>query len=112
MQLTKFQKLRILYTKEKHHSVTDMSGHSFTQKKLQLNQLKHNQLPPQNHSATLTSENQIEPLHHFVKPEPVLLSQKDGCHLVLADFRIDQVSIRNNEKGEIIMTKPLDLLSF
>ena len=43
MQLTKFQKLRIIKTKGKFHSVADMLGRSFTQKELHLNQLKHNQ---------------------------------------------------------------------
>ena len=42
MQLTKFSKLKIIHT-----PVADMLSRSFTKEELQLNQLKHKQLPPQ-----------------------------------------------------------------
>ena len=47
MQLTKLSKLKIFHTPGKNLSVADMSSRSFTKAELQLNQLKHKQLPPQ-----------------------------------------------------------------
>ena len=46
MQLTKFSKLKIIHTLGKNLSVADMLSRSFTKAELQLNQLKHKQLPP------------------------------------------------------------------
>ena len=57
MQWNKFQKLRFNYTKEENFSVADMLSRSHTQKKLQLNQLKHKQIPLQIRFATLTKSN-------------------------------------------------------
>ena len=47
MQLTKFSKLKTIHTPGKILSVADMLIRSFTKAELQLNQLKHKQLPPQ-----------------------------------------------------------------
>ena len=47
MQLTKFSKLKIIHTPGKNLSVADMLSRSFTKEELQLNQLKHKQLPAQ-----------------------------------------------------------------
>ena len=47
MQLTKFSKLKTFHTPGKNLSVADMLSRSFTKAELQLNQLKHKQLPPQ-----------------------------------------------------------------
>ena len=47
MQLTKFSKLKIIHTPGKNLSVADMLSRPFTKAELQLNQLKHKQLPPQ-----------------------------------------------------------------
>ena len=47
MQFTKFSKLKIIHTPGKNLSVADMLSRSFTKTELQLNQLKHKQLPPQ-----------------------------------------------------------------
>ena len=46
MQLTKFSKLKIIHTPGKNLSVADMLSRSFTKAELQLNKLKHKQLPP------------------------------------------------------------------
>ena len=43
MQVPKFQKLPNFYAKGRTPSVADMLGRSYTQKKLQLSQLKHKQ---------------------------------------------------------------------
>ena len=56
MQLTKFSKLKIIHTPGKNFSVADMLSRSFTKAELQLNQLKHKQLPPQiSHHKTPTN---------------------------------------------------------
>ena len=47
MQLTKFSKLKTIHTPGKNLSVTGMLSRYFTKAELQLNQLKHKQLPPQ-----------------------------------------------------------------
>ena len=46
LQLTKFSILKIFHTQGKKFSVADMLSRSFTKTELQLNQLKHKQLPP------------------------------------------------------------------
>ena len=74
MHFTKFQKLRILYTKRKNLSVADMLSRFCTQKELELNQLKQKQLPPQIHFATLKHDNQIKPVNYLVKHETILPS--------------------------------------
>ena len=112
MQLTKFQKLRIIYTKGKYLFVADMLSRSFTKEELQLNQLKHKQLPPQIDFAVMNQTNQIYPVHYLVKHEAVQPSQKDDCHPILADYGNDQFSIRINDKGEHVIIKPLDSFSF
>ena len=89
-------------------SVVDMSGRLFPQKILQLNQLKHKQLPPQNHSATLTKDNQLTHLHYLANHETVPPSQKDDCHPILADFGDDQFFVRISDKRENIIVKALD----
>ena len=47
MQLTKFSKLKMFPTPGKNSSVERVLSRSFTNTELQLNQLKHKQLPPQ-----------------------------------------------------------------
>ena len=46
MQLTKFSKLKIIHLPGKHLPVADMLSRSFTKAELQINRLKHKQLPP------------------------------------------------------------------
>ena len=72
----------------------------FTQRELPLNELNHKQLPSQIHSATLISDNQIKFVQCSVKHETVIPSQKHDLHPILADFRIDQFSVRIFRKGE------------
>ena len=57
-------------------SVADKLSPSFTQKELQLNQLKHKQLPRQTHFATPTHDNQIKPVHYLVKQETTSFTKK------------------------------------
>ena len=54
MQLNKFQKFPIIYTKGKNFSLPEMLNRPSTRKEQQLNQVNHKQLPPQLHFVTLT----------------------------------------------------------
>ena len=45
MQLTKLSKLKIIHTPGKNLSVADILSRSFPKTELQINQLKHKQLP-------------------------------------------------------------------
>ena len=111
MQLTKFSKLKIIHTPGKNLSVADMLSRSFTKTELQLNQLKHKQLPPQIDFA-LFQNGTLKPVHYQIKHEEILLHQKLDSHPILADYGTDQLSIRNNDKGNDIVVKPLHSFSF
>ena len=47
MLLINYSNLKIIHTPGKHLSVADMLSRSFAKAELQINQLKHKQLPPQ-----------------------------------------------------------------
>ena len=111
MQLTKLSKLKILHTPGKNLSVADMLSRSFTKAELQLNQLKHKQLPPQIDFALL-QDNTLKPVHYLIKHEEILPHQKHDSHPILADYGTDQFSIRINDKGNDIVVKPLQSVSF
>ena len=74
MQLTKFSKLKIIHTPGKNLSVADMLSRSFTKAELQLNQLKHKQLPPQIDFAFLQN-NTLKPVHYLIKHEEIFPSK-------------------------------------
>ena len=88
-----------------------MLSRSFTKAELQLNQLKHKQLPPQIDFALL-QDNTLKPVHYLIKHEEILLHQKHDSHPILADYGTDQFSIRINDKGNDIVVKPLQPFSF
>ena len=111
MQLPKFSKLKIIHTPGKNLSVADMLKRSFTKADLQLNQLKHKQLPPQIDFALL-QDNTLKPVHYLIKHEEILLHQKHDSHPILAGYGTDQFSIRINDKGNDIVVKPLQSFSF
>ena len=111
MQLTKFSKLKIIHTPGKNLTVADMLSRTFTKEQLQIHQLRHKQLPPQINSSIM-KDNQLKPVHYFVKHEEIKYNQKNGCHPILADYGEDQFSFRINNKGEDIHIKPLDSFSF
>ena len=111
MQLTKFSKLKIIHTPGKNLSVADMLSRSFTKAELQLNQLKHKQLPPQIDFALL-QDNTLKHVHYLIKHEEILPHQKHDSHPILADYGTDQFSIRINDKGNDIVVKPLQSFSF
>ena len=98
MQLTKFSKLKIFHTPGKNLSVADMLSPSFTKAELQLNQLKHKQLPPQIDFALLQNGT-LKPVHYIIKHEEILPQEKHDSHPILADYGTDQLSIRINDKG-------------
>ena len=119
MQLTKFSKLKIIHTPGKNLSVADMLSRSFTKAELQLNQLKHKQLPPQTDFALLQDNTlkhylilNIISVHYLIKHEEILPHQKRDSHPILADYGTDQFSIRINDKGNDIVVKPLQSFSF
>ena len=111
MQLTKFSKLKTIHTPGKNLSVADMLSRSFTKAELQLNQLKHKQLPPQIDFALL-QDGTLKPVHYLIKHEEILPHQKHTSHPILADYGTDQFSIRINDKGNDIVVKPLEYFSF
>ena len=71
MQLTKFSKLKFIHTPGKNLSAADMLSRSFTKTDLQLNQLKHKQLPPQIDFVILQN-NSLTPVHYLIQHEEVL----------------------------------------
>ena len=111
MQLTKFSKLKTILTPGEHLSVADMLSSSFTKTELQLNQLKHKQLPPQIDFAILQN-NSLTLVHYLIQHDEVLPLQKHDSHRILADYGTNQISIRINDKGTDIIIKPLDSFSF
>ena len=111
MQLTKFSKLKIIHIPGKNLSVADMLSRSFNKSELQINQLKHKQLPPQIDFAILQN-NTLKPMQYLIKHEEVLPHQKHDSHPILADYGTDQFSIRINDKGNDLIVKPLNSFSF
>ena len=111
MQLTKLSKLKIIHTPGKNLSVADMLSRFFTKAELQLNKLKHKQLPPQIDFALLQNGT-LEPVHYLIKHEEILPHQKHDSHPILAEYGTDQFSIRINDKGNYIIVKPLQSFSF
>ena len=111
MQLTKFSKLKIIHTPGKNLSVADMLSRSFTKAELQINQLKHKQLPPQTDFALLQNGT-LKPVHYLIKQEEILPHQKHDSHPIRADYGTDQFSIRINDKGNDIVVKALQSFSF
>ena len=71
MQITKFSKLKIIHTPGKNISVADMLSRSFTKAELQINQLKHKQLPPQIDFAILQNDT-LKPVNYLIKHEEIL----------------------------------------
>ena len=111
MQLTKFSKVKIIHTPGKNLSAADMLSRSFTKAELQLNQLKHKQLPPQIDFAILQNGT-LKPVHYLIKHEEILPHQKHDSHPILAYYGTDQFSIRINDKGNDIVVKALQSFSF
>ena len=109
--MNKLLKLKIIHTPGKNLSVADMISRSFTKAELQLNQIKHKQLPPQIDFALLQNVT-LKPVHYLFKHEEILPHQKHASHPILADNGTDQFSIRINDKGNDIVVKPLQSFSF
>ena len=112
LQLTSISKLKINHTPGQNWSVADMLCRSFTKTELKLNQLKHEQLPPQIDFVILQN-NSLTPVHYLIQHEEVSLpDQKHDSHPILADYGTDQFSIRINDKGNDIIVNSLDSFSF
>ena len=80
MQLTKFSKFKIIHTPGKNLSVADMLSRSFTKTELQLNQLKHKQLPPQIGFALLQNGT-LKPVNYSIKPSRKLSTDTSTLNL-------------------------------
>ena len=87
-----------------------MLSRSFTETELQLNQLKHKQLPPQIEFAILQN-NSPTPVHYIIQYEEIL-RQKHDSHPILAEYGTYQIYNRTNDKDKDIFVKPLDSFSF
>ena len=88
MQLKKCSKLKIFHTPGKKLSDADMLSRSFTKVELQINQLKHKQLPPQIDLVVL-QDITPKPVHYVIKHEEVLPHQK----MTLIQFSLIMVQI-------------------
>ena len=88
MQLTNISKLKIIHTPGKNLSVADMLSRSFTKAELQINQLKHKQLPPQIDFAIL-QDITLKIVHYLIKHKEVLPHQKHDSNPILADYGTD-----------------------
>ena len=84
-----------------------MLSRSFRKAELQINRVKHKQLPSQIEFALLPN-NTRQPVHYLIKHEEVLPHQKHDSYLILADNGTHQFSIRINDKGNAIIAKPLN----
>ena len=111
MQLTKFPELKIIHFPGKNLSVVDMLSRSFTKAELQINQLKHKQLPPQIDFAILQNITH-KAVHYLIEHEEVLPHQIHDSHPIPADYGTDQFSIRINDKGNDGFVKPLNSFLF
>ena len=103
MQLTKFSKLKIIHTPGKNLSAADMLSRSFTKAELQLNQLKHKQLPPQIDFPILQNGT-LKPVHYLIKHEDILPHQKHDSHPILADYGTDQFTVFTDDKPDFCAT--------
>ena len=88
-------------------SVANILGHSFTQKELQLNQLKHKHFASQFQFATqfIMTKSNLYAIWSNMKP---LASPKDDCQPVTAAFGNDQFTFRMNDNGKNITNEPKD----
>ena len=84
MQLTKASKLNIIHSPGKKLFVAIMLSRSITKTELQLNQLKHKQLPAQIDFAILQNKT-LTPVHNLIQQEEILPHQKHDSHYMLAD---------------------------
>ena len=88
-----------------------MLSRSFTKAEIQLNQLKHKNLPLQNDFALL-QDNSLKPVHYLIKHEEIFPHQKHDSQPIFADYGTYQFSGRINDKGNDIVVKPLQSFSF
>ena len=88
-----------------------MLSRSFTKKELQINQLKHKQLPPQIDFA-IAQDSTLKPVHYVIIHEEVLPHETHDSHPILPDFGTAHISIRINDKGNDINVKLLHSISY
>ena len=83
---------------------------SITKTELQLNLLKHKQLPPQIDFAILQNKSSSTPVHYLMQHEEISPHQKHDSHPIFADYGTYQFSIPINDKGNSIIVKPPRLI--
>ena len=88
MQLTNISKLKIIHTPEKNLSVADLLNRSFIETELQINQLKHKQLPLQIDFAVL-QDSTLKPVHYLINMKKYYTSKK----MTLIQFLLIMVQI-------------------
>ena len=84
-----------------------MLSRSFTKAELQLNQLKHKQLPPQTDFALLKTGT-LHPVHYLIKHEKILPHQKHEKNMTLIHFWLFMVQ---SNFLFVLMIKETTLLS-
>ena len=87
-----------------------MPSRSITKTELQLNLLKHKQLPPQIDFAILQNKSSSSPVHYLMQHEEISPHQKHDSHPIFADYGTYQFSIPINDKGNSIIVKPPRLI--
>ena len=91
--------------------MADIFSQSFTKTELQVNQLKHKQLPSQI-DFVIFKKNTLQPVHYLIEHEEVLSHQKNDFHPILVDYGTDMFAIHINDRGNKIIVKPLDCFLF
>ena len=79
-----------------------MLSRSFTKAELQINHLKHKQLPLQIDFAILQNRT-LKPVHYLINYEEILPHKK---HPILANYGTDKVSMRIIDKSNNTVVKP------
>ena len=112
MQLTKFHKLRKIYTKKKESFRSGFVKPSIYSKRTATESIETQTFTREVHFAVLTRHNKIKPVQYLDKLKNVSPPQKDDCHPILPDFGNDQFSNPINDKGENSDIKPPESIFF
>ena len=104
--MNKIFKIKIIHTPGKNLSVADMLSRFFTKAELQLNQLKHKQLPLQIDFALLQNGT-LKPVHYLIKHKDTKKSYLTK-NMILTQFSLIMVQINSLFAS---MTKEMTLLS-
>ena len=112
MIITKFSNLQIIHTAGTNLTVANMLSRDLSTINTKTCQLQHKTIPPHIDFLQLKNNNILKPIHYLVKHEDVLPIQNNDSHLILADYGDDQLTLRIQDKGNIVKNTPLDCFSF